>query len=170
LFVFAAFFLAWAFDGFNSYMALATGSPLIYQPQNWLRLTTGAFMGITLSAFVAPLFNQGVWRDNTDVPSVASWRDMAWLASIALGIIAVVLWQPPFLYGPIAAISSVGALALLVIVNGMLALIVMKRHGQIEHWPELIVPAVAGFFLAITEILIIDILRASLTRSLGLPW
>lgn len=170
LFVFAAFFLAWAFDGFNSYVALATGSPLVYQPQNWLRLTTGALMGVTLSAFVVPLFNQGVWRNNTAVPSVTSWRDLAWLALIGLGIIAVVLWQPSFLYGPIAAISSVGALALLVIVNGMLVLIVMKRHGQIERWSQLIFPAIAGLFFAITEILVIDVLRAALTESLGLPW
>jgi hypothetical protein len=40
--VFGLCFLAWAFDGLNSYFLLATGREMLYAPQNWLRLATGA--------------------------------------------------------------------------------------------------------------------------------
>jgi uncharacterized membrane protein len=169
-FLFAAFFLAWAFDGLNSYWLLATGRTLIYQPQNWLRLTTGALMGIALSAYVVALFNQAVWRRPDDMPSVARWRDVAWLTLIAGGVIAAVLWRPDFLYGPLALLSSLGVLVLLTIVNGLLALIVLKRHGTIERWSQLVTPAVAGFALTLLEIALIDALRAALTQNLRLPY
>ena len=51
--------LLWATDGFNSYMTLLNG-PHLYEPQNWLRLTTGALNGLTMSALVYPVFNKGI--------------------------------------------------------------------------------------------------------------
>ncbi|NJM42623.1 MAG: DUF2085 domain-containing protein, partial [Anaerolineae bacterium] len=57
--VFVLFFLAWGFDGFNSYVALLRGTPLLYPPQNWLRLVTGAGMGMALTIYIVPLFKPG---------------------------------------------------------------------------------------------------------------
>jgi uncharacterized membrane protein len=168
--VLAVCFLAWGIDGFNSYVVLATGNTLFYPPQNWLRLVTGALMGVSLSAFVAALMNQAIWRDPADAPTVGSWRDVARLLLIALGIIVIVLWRPDFLYGPIALTSSLGAVTLLTIVNGLLVLIMMRRHGQIERWSQLILPMIAGLCLSIIQIGLIDLLRASLSQSLGLPY
>jgi hypothetical protein len=172
LFVLAAFFLLWAFDGFNSYMMLLQGNVFLYMPQNWLRLTTGALMGVTLSAFVTPLFNSAVWQPNlvSSEPSVTSWRDVARLVAIAVGIIAVVLWQPDFLLGPIALYSTLGVLLLLVVVNALLIILLMKREGKIERWSQLALPLAAGVFFTITEIMVIDIVRATLTQQYGLPY
>jgi uncharacterized membrane protein len=170
VFVFVACFAAWAFDGLNSYFLLATDRTLLYEPQNWLRLTTGALMGASLSAFVAPFFNSAVWRAAADQPSVATWRDVTMLALVAGAVIVVVLWRPDFLYGPIALISALGVLTLLTIVNGLLVLILAKRHGQIEHWSQLTVPAVVGLILSLAQIALIDLGRAALTQSLGLPF
>lgn len=170
VFVFAAFFAMWAFDGANSYFQLATGRTLLYEPQNWLRLATGALMGASLSAFVAPFFNSAVWRAPASQPSVRRWRDVAMLALVAGAVVAVVLWRPDFLYGPIALISALGVLSLLTIVNGLLVLIATKRHGQIERWSQLAWPALAGLILSLAQIALIDLGRAALTRSLGLPF
>lgn len=170
LFVFALAFALWAFDGFNSYFLLATGRTLFYMPQNWLRLVTGALMGASLSAFVAALFNQAVWRDATNIATVAGWRDVAKLAGVAALVIAIVLWQPDFLYGPIALVSALGVVTLLTIVNGLLVLIVLKQHGQVQHWRELAVPLFAGLVLTLIQVIAIDWLRATLTAGMGLPF
>ena len=167
-----AFFLAWAFDGFNSYMLLLRGQVFIYMPQNWLRLVTGAFMGVTLSSFVVALFNSAIWRPEltSEESTVGSWRDIIRLVIIALSVIAIVLWQPDFLYGPIALISTLGVVTLLIIVNGLLVMLLMKREAKTEHWRQLILPVIAGIFFTITEIMIIVIVRAALTHQLGLPY
>jgi uncharacterized membrane protein len=170
--VLGAFFLAWAFDGFNSYMLLLRGQVFIYPPQNWLRLTTGAFMGVTLSSFVVPLFNSAVWTpaQMSSEPSVSSWRTVLRLALTALGVIAIVLWQPDFLYGPIAIISTLGVLMLLMVVNALLVILLMKREGRLERWSQLALPLAAGVAFTLTEILLIDIVRAALTQQFNLPF
>jgi uncharacterized membrane protein len=170
VFALAAGFFLWAFDGFNSYFLLATGQTLFYMPQNWLRLVTGALMGAALSAFVVALFNQAVWQQPANTSTVSRWSDVAKLAGVAAGVIAVVLWQPDFLYGPIALISGLGAVALLTIVNGLLVLIVIRKHGQVYLWRQLLTPAIAGLVLTIIEVIAIDWLRSTLTTGLGLPF
>jgi uncharacterized membrane protein len=172
LFALIVFFLAWGFDGFNSYMLLLRGEVFIYPSQNWLRLVTGAFMGVTLSTFVVPLFNSAIWRPELAIeePSVRSWRDVGRLVLIAVGVIAVVLWQPDFLYGPLALLSTSGVLALLMVVNALLVILLFKREAQNERWAQLVLPLVAGAFLTTLEILAIDLVRSALTRALGLPF
>ena len=172
LFVLATFFLIWGFDGFNSYMLLLRGEVFIYMPHNWLRLVTGAFMGVTLSSFVVPLFNSAVWQPalTGNQPSVASWRTITRLVLIAIGIIAVVLWQPDFLYGPIALLSTLGVLTLLMVVNMLLVILLMKREGRYERWSQLVLPLVAGACFTFTEIMLIDIARAWLTQQFHLPY
>jgi len=66
LVILAGFTLLWAADGANSYLALIRG-PHLYEPQNWLRLTTGALNGLTMSALVYPVFNFTLWRPPTSV-------------------------------------------------------------------------------------------------------
>lgn len=163
-------FVAWAFDGVNSYFLLATGRELLYAPQNWLRLATGAAMGAALSAYVAALFNQATWAQPADAHTIGSWRGVAGLGAIALGVIATVLWRPDFLYGPIAVISALGVVSLLTIVNGLLVLIALRRHGRVERWSELALPLAAGLALTMVEIAAIVALRFALTQSLGLPY
>lgn len=169
-FAFVAFFAAWAFDGFNSYWLLATGRTLIYTPQNWLRLTTGALMGVTLSTYIAALTNQAVWRHASADPIVGSWHAVLRLVIIAGGVIGIVLWRPDFLYGPIALVSALGVMTLLGMVNGLLVLILLRQHGRIERWSQLAVPGAAGLLLSILQIGLIDLARAALTQQYGLPY
>jgi len=166
-YLFAAFFVAWAFDGFNSYWLLATGQTLIYAPQNWLRLTTGAGMGMALSVYAVALANQAIWRAPERVPVVNSWTDVMQLVLIAAGVIVVVLWRPNFLFGPIALTSGLGVLVMLTLVNGLLVLIILRRHGSIEHGRQLALPALAGAVLTLIEIGAINLLRAILLGQLG---
>ncbi len=169
-YVFAASFAAWAFDGFNSYWLLATGRALFYQPQNWLRLTTGALMGVSLSAYVTALANQAIWQTPTFTPVVHSWTDVIRLLIIAAGTVAVVLLRPDFLFGPIALTSGLGILVLLTVVNGLIVLVVTKQHGRVARWSQLALPAVAGFILTMVQIGLINLVRAALVQQFGAPF
>jgi uncharacterized membrane protein len=60
-----AFIGFWGFDGLNSYLTFFPGAPHLYEPQNWLRLTTGMLNGIALAIVVFPVFNFTLWRDAT---------------------------------------------------------------------------------------------------------
>ena len=166
--VFVAFFLAWGFDGLNSYVQLLRGTPLFYLPQNWLRLVTGAGMGLALTVYVVPLFNQAVWLTPEPAPVVYAWRGVAQLVGLAVVYIGLVLWQPSFLYGPIALISTLGVLVLLMIVNGLLFALAIKRAGNMTRWRELLLPALVGLALTLLEIGVIDWLRFTFVRGFEL--
>lgn len=165
-------FLAWGFDGFNSYMLLATRQELLYAPQNWLRLVTGAGMGVSLGACVVALFNSAVWKPEliSTQASVSSWREVGRLLLIAAGVVVVTLWQPAFLYGPLAALSALGAFGLLTIVNTLFVLLATKRQSAMDSWRQLQWPIAIGAFLTFNEIMLIVIARQALTASLGLPF
>ena len=164
-YLFAALFATWAFDGFNSYWLLATGQTLIYSPQNWLRLTTGAGMGMALSVYAVALANQAIWRAPEGAPVVNSWAQTMRLALIAAEVIVVVLWRPDFLFGPIALASGLGVFVMLTLVNGLLVLIIPRRHGSIEHGRQLALPAFAGAVLTLIQIGAINLLRAILLQQ-----
>jgi uncharacterized membrane protein len=168
--VFVLFFLAWGFDGFNSYVALLRGTPLLYPPQNWLRLLTGAGMGMALTIYIVPLFNQAAWQPQAPASVLHTWRGVVQLVAVALAYVALVLWQPPFLYGPIALISALGVLMLLTIVNGLLFALAIKRAGKMTRWRELLMPMSVGLALTIVEIGVIDWLRATFVQAYGLPF
>jgi uncharacterized membrane protein len=166
--VFVAFFLAWGFDGFNSYVALLRGTPLIYPPQNWLRLVTGTGMGLALAVYVVPLFNQAVWQAQAPAPVLSSWGGVAQLVVMGLVYVAAVLWQPSFLYGPIALVSALGAVGLLMMVNGLLFALAIRRAGKMTRWRELLLPMLVGLALTLAEIGLIDWLRFTFVRAYGL--
>jgi len=161
LFFFVAFFLIWAFDGFNSYWVLLTNRTLFYPPQNWLRLTTGAGMGLTLCLLIVVLTNQVLWPTPARAPVVVSWREFSRLLLIAAGVILVVALHPDPLYGPLALISGLGVLTMLTLANSLLVVIAMRRQGQITRLAQLGLPSLIGAILTLLEIAAINLLRAA---------
>jgi uncharacterized membrane protein len=160
-------FVSWSFDGFNSYYLLATGQTLFYMPRNELRLVTGAFMGVTLSAYVVPLFNQGVWKDATESHSVRDLKDFLPLVAVAIIVVLAVLWRPDFLHGPLALTSALGAGVLFVVVNSMLVLIALRKHATVSNGSQLVTPLIIGTLFAVIEIAAANLLRNWLSTFLA---
>lgn len=169
-----AFFVAFGVDGTNSYLYLLkeTGRnsgflaqiPNLYVPNNILRLFTGSGMGIALAAMLYPVINQSLWRTLDDRPAL-EWKQ---LGALIVGIIVInllILTDSPYVLYPIAYISALGTLSLLVIVFGLLWTILMKQDNTFDHPRQLWLAFASGLTLALLLILSIDLMRLNFTGT-----
>jgi uncharacterized membrane protein len=170
LFVLVVFVGLWGFDGLNSYLTLFPGGPHLYEPRNWLRLTTGMLNGLALIILVFPIYNFTLWRNATREPVIKNlWELIAILPVVAL-LIFVIQAEIDFLLYPLAIISSLGVVMMLVIINSMLATVVLGREGYALSWRQAWVPLAVGAALALLEIAGMVAVRTYLTTTLGLPF
>jgi uncharacterized membrane protein len=168
------FLLAFAVDGSNSYLYLlkstAQGAfdniPNLYTPNNTLRLITGSGMGIALVAILYPAFNQSVWK-NADPERALDWKKLGILIAIIFMLDLAVLTESPFVLYPIAFLSVLGVLALLIMVFGMVWLLIMRQENAFTSLKELWMPFLAGTTLAFLLITAVDLLRFKLTGTWG---
>lgn len=168
------FLAAFGIDGTNSYIYLlkttAAGSldniPNLYIPNNTLRLFTGSGMGIALASILYPAFNQSVWKDA--VPERAlDWKKLGILAVIILVIDLAVLTENDFVLYPIAILSVLGVLALLIMVFSMVWILMMRQENVFTSLREMWMPFLAGTTLTFLMITAIDLLRLKLTGTWG---
>lgn len=168
------FFLAFGMDGSNSYLYLfkqtSAGAldqiPNLYIPNNTLRLFTGSGMGIVLAAVLYPIINQTLWREMDDHPAL-EWKSFGILVGVTIMINLLILTDSPIVLYPIAYISTLGTLSLLVMVFAILWIIIMKQDNTFDHAGQLWLPFASGFTLALLLILSIDLLRLQLTGTWG---
>jgi len=170
--VLAVFFLAFAIDGSNSYLYLLKGTagsalasiPNLYTPNNTLRLFTGSGMGIVLGAVLYPVVNQTLWREPDERPAL-EWKSFGALLSLISILDLLVLTESPWVLYPIAYVSALGTLSLLVIVFAILWMIIMRQDNTLTHPRQMILPLLSGFTLALLLILSIDLVRLQFTGT-----
>jgi uncharacterized membrane protein len=166
------FFLAFAIDGSNSYLALLKQSygtpfmkiPNLYITNNITRVFTGSGMGIAMASVLYPMYNQTIWRVPEDKPAL-EWLQFGLLVGIVLLFDFGALSNlDPALYF-IAILSTLGVLALLTMVFSIVWVMIMKQDNAFDHLRQLWLPAVAGLTLAFILILSIDLFRFNLTHT-----
>jgi uncharacterized membrane protein len=160
----------WGFDGLNSYLTLFPGAPHLYEPRNWLRLLTGLLNGLALFFFVFPIFSFTLWRAPTRERVIRSLAELAILLPIVALLVLAIQAEISALLYPLAVLSSLGVILMLVIINSMIATIVLGREGYARTWKEALVPLTTGTALAMLEIAAIVMLRDYLTRTMGMPF
>jgi uncharacterized membrane protein len=170
LVVLVLFVVAMGFDGVNSYLTLFPGMPHLYEPQNWLRLTTGTLEGIALAGVVLPVFNQTMWANASDERSLRDLRELGLIALVGVVVIGIVLAEPPALLYPLAILSSGSVLWMLTLINSVLATIFARRENRAVTWRNAAPLMLVGLAMALGELSTIDLGRAYLTRLLGLPF
>jgi uncharacterized membrane protein len=170
--VLIAFFLAFGIDGTNSYVYLlkqtSAGAldhiPNLYTPNNVLRLFTGSGMGIALAAVLFPVVNQTIWRELDNRPAL-EWKSLGILVAIIAVVNLLILTDSPIVLYPIAYISALGTLSLLVTVFMILWIIIMKQDNAFDHPRQLWLAFASGLTLALLLVLGIDLLRLQFTGT-----
>ncbi len=157
-------------DGLNSYLSLMPGMPYVYQPHNFLRVLTGSLNGLALSNIVWPVFGFTFWRQPTADPPLKGWRELLVLVLTDGVVVTVAFLEIPWLFYPIAIITTLGILAMLTIVNTMIVLILLRRESMGERWRDLVVPALIGLGLVIVELGLMNFFRTTLVQALSLPF
>ena len=166
------FFLAFGIDGSNSYLYLLKQTsegalsqiPNLYIPNNTLRLFTGSGMGIALAAVLFPIVNQTLWREQDDRPAL-EWKSFGILIGLTIILNLLILTDSLFVLYPIAYLSALGTLSLLVIVFAILWIMIMREDNTFTSARQLILPFASGLTLALLMILSIDLLRLQFTGT-----
>lgn len=168
------FFVAFGFDGTNSYIYLLKQTsqgglamlPTLYLPNHVLRLFTGSGMGIALATMLFPVVNQTLWRTVDERPAM-EWKSLGVLVAIITFINLLILTDSPIILYPIAYISALGTLSLLVLVFSLLWIIIVKQDNTFEHPRQLWLAFAAGLTLALLLVLGIDLFRLTFTGTWG---
>jgi uncharacterized membrane protein len=166
------FFLAFAIDGSNSYLALLKQSygsafakiPNLYVTTNVERVFTGSGMGIAMASVLYPMYNQTIWRVPEEKPAL-EWPQFGLLVGIVLLFDFGALSNLDAVLYFIAILSTLGVLALLAMVFSIVWVMIMKQDNAFEHLRQLWLPAVAGLTLAFILIIGIDLFRFNLTHT-----
>ena len=164
------FFLVMGLDGVNSYMTFFPGAPHVYEPHNWLRLSTGLLHGITLSALIYPIFNQTLWTSVESVAALRNFRELGLVLLIGLAGAGLVMLEIPALLYPLAILSSGGVLVMLGMINTTLVVTVLRHENRFRTWRQALAPLAVGLVLALVEVNGMDLFRAYLTQALNLPF
>jgi uncharacterized membrane protein len=165
LLLLAVMALAFVVDGVNSFLSLIPGVPIIYQPQNWLRLLTGTGMGIVISAALFPGFNQTVWKNTVSRPALESMRIFLLLIGLAVLFDMLVLSGNPLVLYPLALASATGVLVLLTVVYSMVWVLILHAENCYLRLSQMIFPIIGGFGFALLQIALLDIGRYILTGT-----
>lgn len=168
------FFLAFGIDGSNSYLYLLkqtsggalSNIPNLYVPNNTLRLFTGSGMGIALGSILFPAFNNSAWK-RFDSGSPLNWKKLGAIVGLIFVLDVLILTENPIILYPIAIISVLGVLALLVIVFSMVWVLIMRTENTFDSLKQMWIPLLAGTTLAFLMITVIDLLRFRLTGTWG---
>jgi uncharacterized membrane protein len=158
---------AFAIDGVNSYLTLFQGAPSLYEPHNHLRLITGTGMGFAIAAALYPAFNQTVWKNYDNRPAFAGWAPFIALLGLGILLDLLVITENPLILYPLALVSSAGVLILLVLIYSMVWIMLFKLDNSFQNVSQLTFPLMGGFFLAMLQIALFNLVRFYLTGTWG---
>jgi uncharacterized membrane protein len=144
------FFAAWALDGFNSFTTFETRATGIlgYAPQPWLRLLTGTLTGMSISIALVAAFNQTMWQDGEDVPSLRGWRDLSPLLGVELAQAGLIYLLEPWMLYPLAIYSALGVLCIFILLGAMVWVMGVGLEQRFTTWQQLWLPALWGIVFA----------------------
>jgi hypothetical protein len=183
-----AFAALWGLDGINSTTSdsqfyLLT-QPLIerpygvgilgYAPQPWLRLLTGALMGMSMSIILVPAFNQSLWGDGEETATLRSGHELATLIAIEIAMaVAVLLLEATQsavgLYA-VAITSTLGVLVMFTLLGAMLFVLLLQRDGSMHSWSQAWIPLVWGLAFALLLVGVMDGTRLWMNGTIdGVP-
>ena len=170
LMVLALFIVAWAIDGLNSYLSFFPQLPHLYEPRNWLRLTTGMFNGLALGVFAFAILQFSLWRTPLSQPVIQGFGELGALIALGLLLVGLVLTESAWLLYPLALASTLGVLTMLTSLNTVVVLIVSRKENAYRHWREAALPLITALAVSLAMVMGIGAARAALSSALNIPF
>ncbi len=157
-------------DGINSFTGLVQDQPLLYEPQNWLRLITGVGVGLLISVVLYPIFIQTVWQTWKPESALDDYRAMIGLLLGGILLVGGLLSGIQAILYSLAILSVIGILVILSLIYSILILMLCKLENRYNKFIGLIPVLISGLVLAIMQIGLLDFMRFLLTETWnGLP-
>ncbi len=151
--------LAFIIDGLNSYLSLIPVFQPLYPPNNVFRLLTGTGVGLAIAAALFPAFNQSVWKLGDSRSGLNGLRSLFILIILAVLMDLIVLTENPIFLYPLAITSAAGVVILLTMVYTIILLMAIKKESQFDSFKDLIIPLIAGFGVALIQLILLDMVR-----------
>lgn len=163
--VLALFMLVFTVDGVNSMLASFFSVSPLYPPSNLLRLATGLLMGVVLANILLPLWNQTLFKQSDPRPVLQSWKQLSLLLLVEV-VAGLLVWLDiPFLYYPVAILSTGTVILILGMVYSLLWSIILNKENTLEKLKDGITFYLLGVICALVQIGLMDLIRMSLTGS-----
>jgi len=158
---------AMAADGFNSlFLDLRYWHP--YEPQNWLRVITGAAAGFALGATLAYLIGASLWRDLAGEP-VATWRDLA-LGAAFWAPFGLALWSGwGVLYPVVAMLLVVTAVGTICTIAYLMLVLTRATNNRHASFADMKIEGAAGIALGLIVVALLACGRFALEHWIGIP-
>jgi uncharacterized membrane protein len=163
--VFGLFLSAFAVDGINSYLSFFPQLPNLYTPENGLRLLTGTLVGVGIAALILPTFHAVVWQQADERPALSSFRQLLLLLPLAGLISASIASENPLLVYPLALLSILSLLLILILAYSLIWTMLLKRENTFSTWKQLQPVFILGILTTLAQIGVVDALRFFLTGT-----
>lgn len=147
-----------AIDGLNSLFVDLNYSSL-YTPRNQLRTLTGAMAGIAIAPFFVPLFNRVLRSNGKPSPVMANVVDLIVLWGLAFCFSMLVVIGPSWAYWPIAIVSWLGIVGILLISNSFAVAVAFGYDQRVTHVRELAAPVLVATAITVAELGLMSWLR-----------
>jgi uncharacterized membrane protein len=160
-------------DGVNSYLHLPPllkafpGLPLLYEPNNVLRLLTGTGMGLVIAAAIYPAFTSTIYRQYDPAPAIPGLKLFFGMTMVAYAVSGLVLTNMIWILYPLALISSLGVLVLLTMVYTMVLLMIFRQENHYDRMSQAVFPMLAALGVVLIQIGLFDTIRYLLTGTWG---
>ena len=165
LFIFAFFLMAFGLDGINSFLNTLNRFPSLYITENWMRLVSGAFVGIGIAAIIYPIFNQSMWQDWAEEPVIKNWKQMGAMILVAILVIPIVLSENPILLYPMAIFSALNVILVLTMIYAIIWVMLTRQDNKFNRLIELRWYILAGLTTTIVQIAAMDYVRFLITGT-----
>ncbi len=153
--------LIMVFDGLNSTF-LDLGWPTLYQPQNWLRVVTGAISGVGMAGLLLPVVNMTLWRRGYLTPTFRRGREIVYALLPVLLYALATIWGWGPLFWPLSLLAVGGVILMLVMFNLIILAIILRKENALSSFYGLITPATLMILFSLGQMALFAALRLAL--------
>lgn len=159
--VLAGCILLMVFDGLNSTFR-DLGWFTLYQPQNWLRVVTGAVSGVGMAGLLVPVVSMTVWRRGYLTPTFRRGWEIGVALAVVLLYALVVMSGWGILFWPLSLLAVAGVITMLVMLNLVIFTIVFRRENSVSSFYGFLTPLTLITIISLGEMALFAAMRVAL--------